>query len=206
MSDVLYIKLGQNTEVDKMDVYLSDVAQLECTNSDILNKVKRLKLMRIPDENNKRHVFSILTVIEIIHKEYPDLEIENLGCADFIITYRIPKKRSKLWCFMKISLVCLIMFCGAAFSIMAFNQDSGVTDTFKSLYKLVTGKESDGFTVLELTYSIGIIIGIIVFYNHFGKMNISKDPTPIEVEMRLYEEEINTTLIDNEGRKQEHAG
>lgn len=206
MRDVLYIKVGQNTEVDKKDVCISDVAQVECTNEEVLEKVRSLGLIKIPDEKHKRHVFSILTVIEIIHKEYPDLEIENLGDADFIITYRPPKKRSKAVVALKVAFVCIIMFCGAAFSIMAFNQDSGVVDTFKNVYELVTGKVSDGFTILELMYSVGLIAGIIVFYNHFGKVNISKDPTPIEVEMRLYEQDINTTLIDNDGRKQAHSG
>ena len=206
MREVLYIKVGQNTEVDKQEVCIGDVAQMECTNENVLNKVKSLKLVKIQDDKHKRQVFSILTIIEIIHKEYPDLEIENLGDADFIITYRTPKKHSKTVVVLKIAFVCLIVFCGAAFSIMAFNQDSGVVDTFKNVYELTTGKVSDGFTILEFTYSLGLIAGIIVFYNHFGKINISKDPTPIEVEMRLYEEDINTTLIDNDGRRQAHSG
>lgn len=206
MSEVLYIKAGQNTEVGKKDVCISDVAQVECSNTDILNKVKSLKLIKIPDEKHKRHVFSILTVIEIIHKEYPKLDIENLGEADFIITYRPEKKRSRLLVAIKVLAVCIIMFSGAAFSIMAFNQDSEVGDIFKNMYELATGKTSDGFTILEFTYSIGLIAGIIIFYNHFGGIRISKDPTPIEVEMRLYEQDINTTLIDNEGRRQAHSG
>lgn len=206
MREVLYIKVGQNTEVDKQDVRIGDVAQMECTNTDVLDKVKSLGLVKIQDDKHKRQVFPILTIIEIIHKEYPDLEIENLGDADFIITYRAKKKHSKVMVVLKIAFVCVIMFCGAAFSIMAFNQDSGVVDTFKNVYELATGKVSDGFTILELMYSLGLIAGIIVFYNHFGKVNISKDPTPIEVEMRLYEQDINTTLIDNDGRKQAHSG
>lgn len=206
MREVLYIKVGQNTEVDKQEVCIGDVAQMECTNENVLNKVKSLKLVKIQDDKHKRQVFSILTIIEIIHKEYPDLEIENLGDADFIITYRAHKKHSKIVVVLKVAFVCVIMFCGAAFSIMAFNQDSGVVDTFKNVYELTTGKVSDGFTILEFTYSVGLIAGIIVFYNHFGKINISKDPTPIEVEMRLYEEDINTTLIDNDGRRQAHSG
>ncbi len=206
MREVLYIKVGQNTEVDKQDVCIGDVAQMECTNTDVLDKVKSLGFVKIQDDKHKRQVFPILTIIEIIHKEYPDLEIENLGDADFIITYRAKKKHSKAAVVLKIACVCVIMFCGAAFSIMAFNQDSGVVDTFKNVYELATGKVSDGFTILELMYSVGLIAGIIVFYNHFGKVNISKDPTPIEVEMRLYEQDINTTLIDNDGRKQAHSG
>ncbi|MBQ9765658.1 MAG: stage V sporulation protein AA [Lachnospiraceae bacterium] len=205
MKEILYIKLGQNTEVSKPDVYIGDIAQLECTNTEVLEKVKGIKLMELSPKK-KRCVNSMLTVIELIHKEYPLLEIHTLGEADFIVTYRVPKERAKIVVCLKVLAVCLIIFCGAAFSIMAFNQDAGVTDIFKNIYKLVMGKEAEGFTILELMYSAGLVCGIIIFYNHIGKVNISKDPTPIEVEMRLYEEEINTTLIDNDGRQQEHSG
>ena len=63
--------------------------------------------------------------------------------------------------------------------------------------------KSDGFTVIELFYSIGIIIGILVFFNHFGKKRFTVDPTPIEVEMRLYENDLQTTLIEDYSRKEQ---
>ena len=85
---------------------------------------------------------------------------------------------------------------------MAFNNDVDVTKMFSQIYELVTGTKSDGFTMLELTYSIGLIIGILVFFNHFGKKRFSVDPTPIEVEMRLYENDLQTTLIENISRKE----
>ena len=34
------------------------------------------------------------------------------------------------------------------------------------------------------------------FFNHIGKRRITKDPTPIEVEMKMYEEEVEKALID----------
>ena len=86
---------------------------------------------------------------------------------------------------------------------MAFNNDVGVTKMFSQIYELVTGTKSDGFTVLEFTYSIGIAIGILTFFNHFGKRRFSVDPTPIEVEMRLYENDLQTTLIENISRKEQ---
>ena len=73
---------------------------------------------------------------------------------------------------------------------------------FQQVYELMTGQPSDGFTMLEITYSIGIAVGIIVFYNHFGGKKITKDPTPMEVEMRQYENDVNTTLIDGCNRKE----
>ena len=70
-------------------------------------------------------------------------------------------------------------------------------------YELLTGTKSDGFTILELTYSIGLVVGILVFFNHFGGRKFSVDPTPMEVEMRLYENDIQTTLIENYAREKQ---
>ena len=63
------------------------------------------------------------------------------------------------------------------------------------------GIPKEGATLLELSYSIGIVLGILVFFNHFGKRKLSVDPTPIEVEMRLYENDIQTTVIAEYSRK-----
>jgi len=38
-------------------------------------------------------------------------------------------------------------------------------------------------------------VGILVFYNHFRRRKIKDDPTPIQVEMHTYEEQVNKTLI-----------
>lgn len=204
MSDILYMKIDRNIELDKKEVFLSDVAKLECTNKDILSRVKAIKLMNIPDEKNNRFVFSVLKVIELIHKIYPTLEVNNLGEIDFIIDYEEPRKQPKWLSIGKVCLVCLITFFGAAFSIMTFNNDVGVNDVFKEIYGLVIGEESNGFTLLEMSYAIGLTTGILVFYNHFGGKKITTDPTPVEVEMRLYEDDINTTLIEGVNRKDKH--
>ena len=64
------------------------------------------------------------------------------------------------------------------------------------------GNKPDGFTILELTYSLGLAVGILIFFNHFGKKKLTVDPTPMEVEMRLYENDIQTTLIETYSRKE----
>lgn len=202
MSDILYLKFDRNIEVDRQMVTLGDVGKLECSNQSVVNKLKTLKLLKIQTEKSNRYVFSVLKVIELIHREYPSLEIQNLGEADFIIDYEKQKKPNALYDFAKAALVCLISFFGAAFSIMAFNNDVGTTEVFGQLYELVMGETSDGFSMLELTYSVGLSIGILVFFNHFGGKRITNDPTPIEVEMRLYEDDVNTTLIEGCNRKE----
>lgn len=204
MSDILYIKIAKNIEVCHRDIFLSDVANMECSNKDILSKIKAIRLMKIPDQKNNRYVFSILKVIEEIHKVCPELEIQNLGEIDFIIDYEAPRKQSPLLQWGKFILIWLTTFCGAAFSILTFHNDVGVSDIFDEIYRRVMGKEAVGYTILEISYSIGLVVGIMVFYNHFGGKQITTDPTPVEVEMRLYEDDINKTLIEGVNRKDKH--
>lgn len=201
MSDILYINIDRNNEVDHIDVRLSDVAKMECTNASIKNRLKTLKILKIQAEKSNRYIFSVVKVVEMIHEIYPDLEIQNLGEPDFIVEYESAEYAKGRWNVLKAVLLCITIFFGSAFSIMAFNNDVGVKEVFSQVYELVMGRPTDGFTILEVTYSIGIAIGIIVFYNHFGGKRITKDPTPMEVQMRLYEDDVNTTLIEGCNRK-----
>lgn len=143
----------------------------------------------------------MLKIIACIHEQYPRLEIQNLGETDIIVTYENQKTPPLLWHILKVVLVSAVIFFGSAFSIMAFNNDVGVTKLFGQIYELIMGKKTDGFSVLEVTYSIGLAIGILIFFNHFGKKRFTVDPTPMEIQMRLYENDIQTTLVENAARQ-----
>lgn len=199
----IYIKGDQNVEVQTRDVTLGDIVTMECTDSHVTNKLKALKMIRIPDEKKHRYVVSVLKLIEKMHEVYPNIVVQNLGPSDIIVTYEPVKKKSRLVDWTKIILVVLITFFGAAYSIMAFNNDVDTPKLFSQIYEQIMGVKKSGFTILELTYSIGVVIGILVFFNHFGKKRFSVDPTPMEVEMRLYENDIQTTLIENYSRKEQ---
>lgn len=203
-TETLYIKAEKNTEVTKNEVTIGDVLSMECSNQAVVSKVKALKLLKIPDKKDKKQqrvVLSILKVIERIHQDYPNIEVQNMGEIDFIVTYEKQKTPNLFVHYLKVAGVVLTSFVGAAFSIMAFNNDVDTARLFSQIYELVVGAPSDGFTILELTYCIGLIIGILVFFNHFGSKRFSVDPTPIEVEMRVYEGEIQDTLIEGYSRK-----
>ncbi len=198
----LYLKGDRNVEVTKPEVTLGDILSLECSDKTIIPKVKAIRLLKIKENSRQqRFVISILEIIACIHEKYPSLEVQNLGEQDIIVTYEKQKTPGFLWHMIKTAAVVLITFFGAAFSIMAFNNDVDVTKLFGQIYELVTGNETDGFSILEVSYSVGLTIGILVFFNHFGKKRFTVDPTPMEVQMRLYENDIQTTLIEDSSRK-----
>jgi stage V sporulation protein AA len=201
VKDTLFIKFDKNKEVTKPDITLGDVGTFTCQDPAVLARVKAMHLVHAEQNKKGRFVFSVLKVIEMIQKEYPSLDIQNMGEVDFIVTYEDQKQGNKIWHGTKVVMIVLITFFGAAFSIMAFNNDVTTTKLFGQVYTLLTGAQSDGFTVLEVSYSVGIAIGILVFFNHFLGRNMTEDPTPMEIEMRTYEEDIQKTLIEAYGRK-----
>lgn len=199
--ETIYIKGEQNVEVQHPDVTLGDIVQFECSNPEVLPKLRTLKIMKFQEEKGHRCVISILKIMACIHKQYPAYDLQNVGEADIIVTYEKQKKENVVLHWLKVLSVVAITFAGAAFSIMTFNNDVNTTTLFGQIYELVMGSPTDGFTVLEFMYCVGLIVGILIFFNHFGGNKFDVDPTPLEVEMRLYENDIQTTLIENYSRK-----
>lgn len=200
MSDTLYIQTEKNVEVHHPHVYLQDIAKLSCSNSKILNRLRVLPVANLKPDKPGRYVISVMDLINDIQPREPELDITHIGEPTFILTYQKEGTVNIVirWC--KVFFVCLATFFGAGFSIMTFNNDVDVPALFEQIYTQVTGLKTDGFTALEISYSIGIGFGVLFFFNHFGRMKLTDDPTPMQVQMRLYEDDVNTTIIEDVSR------
>lgn len=202
-SQTIYINIEKNVLVHNKNVSLGDIAKIECTDVGMLRKLKQKKVYTFSGTNRKKNqlqVFSILKIIQLIHEDYPNVDVQNIGEASFIIEF-VPRTEPPMGVsYLKTALLCVVIFFGSAFTIMAFNNDVGVSDVFAKFYLQVMGEKSDGFTELEVFYSIGLAFGILVFFNHVGRKKITHDPTPLQIEMRKYEEDIDTTFIENSSR------
>ena len=166
-------------------------------------KIGDIILYTVGGDKNQKLIFSVMKVIHLIQKEFPGIEVENIGESDFVVEYKMPLTPKKAMEYTKLVLLSLIVFIGAAFTIMTFNTDVSVGEVFDNLYYLVTGVKKEGGSILEVAYSIGILAGILGFYNHFKGQKLHDDPTPIHIEMRNYEEEMNKAIIkdaDREGK------
>lgn len=201
-STQVYLKVNSITQVHHKEILLKDVASLFCSDQKVLERCQSLPIFKVKDNKEKRYVQDVMPIIQKITQLGQGIQVVNLGETDFILDYRPLAPPKLFWQWMKTIFVCIVCFFGAAFAIMTFNNDVDVPALFSDLYQLVTGKESSGFTILEASYSFGLSAGIIVFFNHFAKWKLNADPTPLEVEMRTYEEDISRTLIENAGRKE----
>lgn len=197
----IYIKTEQNKELQKDEVLLKDLGKVLCSDPQILAKVKCLLLHTFRRGEPKRQVISIMKIVAEIEKLYPNANVVSLGAADTLVERIHVSSRKGPLQTLKLLFVSAISFFGTAFTIMAFHNDIGINDVFLRIHEMVTGTQGDGYSILELAYSIGLAVGIILFFNHIGGRRITKDPTPIEVEMRIYEEDVNKALIETADRE-----
>lgn len=198
---VLYLKAEQNAEVMNERVCVQDIASLYCGDKAVLAKARSLKIHQFNEREKKRQVISILKVIELIERECPGVSVESLGeNATLIELVKTDRHKGPVqW--IKMVFVAAISFFGTAFTIMAFHNDISINKIFTQIYEQVMGRPSDSYSILEVSYSVGLAAGIILFFNHIGGRRITKDPTPIEVEMRVYETDVNKALIETADRE-----
>ena len=216
---IVYLKSEKSVDVTKDKILLEDAYSVWCSNEKILDKIKKIILVYKVDvikackENLRKNAsekailnncicsICIMDVIKIIEESLlnenntENIEVKNIGETDVLI--RWTKETNKSVDILKTIFVSGIVFFGTAFAIMSFNEDVAVESLFQKIYWLVNGVEHEGYGILEFMYGLGVVLGILLFFNHFGKNKITNDPTPIQGKMGLYENDIDDFLISS---------
>ena len=126
--------------------------------------------------------------------------MEVIGETDVLVEREKEKQPSKAFTFVKIVLVCLVSFMGTAFTIMAYHNDVGINAIFMQAYEMLLNEKPVGANAMEIAYSVGIALGMLIFFNHAGGKTITEDPTPIQVAMRNYEKDVDHALMETAER------
>lgn len=203
MEQTVYIKAPQCIQISNPSVTLNDFLTIYTSDSKLEKEILSIPFYEFEKDKDGQIVVSILKVIETINKDFPNAEIENLGEGDFILSYQPQSKFEKIKEVFCTIFICLIAFFGGGYAIMAYNTDIGAKELFTNLSMLFLGNPKSGVICMTIAYSIGLTFGMILFFNHLGSKKITSDPTPLEIQMRLYEEDISTTVIKDISRRGE---
>lgn len=199
----IYLKLEKCIKSKEKDVFLKDLATVYCSDDVMLAKARSIKVYTFKEEGPHRKCISALAIIRMLSELSPAVSVQNVGEMDVLAEYSSGKKLNPFLQKMKTVMVALVSFFGTAFTIMAFHNDIGIEDLFSGIYEQVMGKPSSGLGVLEFSYSIGLAVGITLFFNHIGGKRLTVDPTPIEVEMKMYENDVDTAVKEEAKRRGE---
>ncbi|MCI1960199.1 MAG: stage V sporulation protein AA [Clostridia bacterium] len=183
-------------------IFIKDIASVYCHGTSA-EKINGIQIFTVPDNGTNVFSISFLDIVKAITAVFPDAKINNTGEKEVLIEYKKEhKKNSKGMIILSTVFVALILFFGTATAIMSFHSDALLPQIFDGYYNTFFNTTQHSKGILEIPYSIGLAVGITVFFNHIGKKKITEDPTPIEVQMTTYEDEVIKNQLDTASKKE----
>ncbi|PMC39485.1 stage V sporulation protein AA [Bacillus sp. UMB0899] len=202
MDKTVYIRLRHRIQVHPNDVITIERIALIVGNKELTGKLKNIVIHEVQLSDKNMVVIDVMHVIKEIHKYDNQIDVQALGSNQTIVEIMYKKKKLSplLFC-----IVWLLLFIGAGLAIMNFHEDVSMQAVHQRIYKIVTGKENAQPLILQIPYSIGLGLGMILFFNHLFKKRINEEPSPLEVEIFNYQLDLDQYVAMNENKENLNA-
>lgn len=76
-------------------------------------------------------------------------------------------------------------------TIMNFHNDVGMQEVQQKLHYLLTGENNKHPLWMQIPYSLGLGLGMLLFFNHWFKKRFNEEPSPLEIELFKYQKDID---------------
>ncbi|MFD9626842.1 stage V sporulation protein AA [Peribacillus muralis] len=178
-------------------VRIKDIARI-IGSEDEIRIIEEILLLTVKKEDRNIIVIDFAQVIMAIRKVDPHIEVETFGPSQTIIEIILTKKKMS---FLTFALVWFLLFVGGAMTIMNFHVDVSMGEVHQKIFTIITGKVEEKPLLIQIPYSFGLGIGMILFFNHFFKKRFNEEPSPLEVEMFNYQQDLDRYVTMNENRE-----
>lgn len=206
-TSIVYISLTNSFMTHKKTPKIKDAATVLCKNNNLKKEIEDINLPMSLSTDKSQEVISFLKLIELITNKFENVIVTPLGPQETVAYYKPLDEKKPLKDKLKAFLFMIIAFFGTGYSIMSYNNDVGTDKLLPELYEFFTGSTASGdtneITYGIIAYSLGLLLGMIMFFNHGLNKNSQDDPTPLQVQMRLYEQQVNTCITVDSTRKKE---
>ncbi|WP_077213864.1 stage V sporulation protein AA [Bacillus dakarensis] len=200
MEKTVYIRMRHRVQVHPKDtVYLHNLAQI-IGDAEIYNELKDLPIYHVSESDNSNNIIIIdlMQVIKMITKVMKDVEVQAIGPSQTIIEVVFKKKGVSIPLFL---LIWFLLFFGSALAIMNFHEDVSMHEVHERLYTIITGKVEEKPLLFQIPYSVGLGLGMIIFFNHVFRKRLNEEPSPLEIEMFNYQQDLDQYVIMNENKE-----
>ncbi len=178
------------------EVKLGDVAQL-AGDSSVVELLQNEIVYKITAHDKTHVVIDVMKVIEIIQQKASHVQINLLGSGQTLVEIIYEKKKAHPIFF---GLVWLLLFIGAALAVIYFHEDVSMQQVHQRLYYMITGEFNAQPLLFQIPYSLGLGLGMVLFFNHVFQKRINEEPSPLEVEMFQYQQSLDQYVIVNENK------
>ncbi|WP_226657298.1 stage V sporulation protein AA [Pseudalkalibacillus hwajinpoensis] len=200
-SEMIYLRLRQKKKVPpNQELLIRDIAQLIGEDA-YCAKVEEIPIYQVTKEDKNLVVIDVMKVITAIHCVMTNIEVQVVGPTQTIVEVQYPKKKLAPVYFV---FIWFLLFIGAALAIMNFHEDVSMREVHQQIYKIVTGIDNPKPLLLQVPYSFGLGIGMVLFFNHLFKKRFNEEPSPLEVEMFNYQQDLDQYVIVHENDENGH--
>jgi len=188
MANTIYIRMRSRVETKKYNnITLSQTAQIIAPDQ-YFPGLPNLIVCELKKADNQLVVLDVMHVINIISVHFPDCEVQTIGPTQTIIEIIREKKITSIPLFL---IVWLLLFTGSGLAILNFHEEVSMQIVHQKLYWIITGQENVKPLLLQIPYSFGIGMGMILFFNHIFKKRFNEEPSPLEIEMFNYQQDLD---------------
>ncbi|MCT4604506.1 MAG: stage V sporulation protein AA [Marinisporobacter sp.] len=200
----IYIQLKDGHDaIPGNKVLIKDLTVILAEDS-IRERLLNLEVLEVPKDAQEHIVVSILTIMEKIKKEDPNIKVFPIGQAEILVKIAYQSKNDrKGWLLFKLFIVCIVLFVGSGLALMNFHADVNMREAHREVYKMLTGIDEKRPLILQIPYSLGIGFGMAVFFNHILPKSFRNEPSPMEVEMASYRKNIDGYILKNQKNTEE---
>jgi len=198
MESTIYIRLRHRIQVHQNhEVKIKDVARV-IAEDQYLSEIENLFIHQVKEEDKNMIVLDGMRVIKAITEKFDNVDIQIIGPQQTIVEVIYKKSKLSLPLFL---IVWILLFVGSALTIMNFHEDVSMQVVHQKLFKIITGSWDEKPLLFQIPYSIGLGLGMILFFNHLFKKRINEEPSPLEVEMFNYQQSIDQYVIMHENKE-----
>lgn len=198
MENTVYIQMKRRLTINKgSGMKLGEMAQIIVPDG-MKDLYQMVVLPETSDIQKKFIVLDVMTVINKITSRYPDSDIQVIGPSETII--ELLEKRKKVPSFLFV-LVWLLLFVGSGLAIMNFHEETSMQTMHQKIYWMMTGKINTTPYIVQIPYSLGLGLGMILFFNHLFKKRINEEPSPLEIEMFNYQQDLDQYVVLNKHKE-----
>lgn len=198
MGKTIYIRMRNRVQVrPHQEIYLQDITQI-IADEVTIEKLKKLKIHQVTNQDKNYIIIDAMSVIREISARIADAEIQTLGPSQTIIEVVLKKRKVSFPFFL---LVWLLLFFGSALAIMNFHDDVSMQSVHQRLYKILTGRDNPQPLIFQIPYSFGLGLGMVLFFNHIFQKKFNEEPSPLEVEMFNYQQDLDNYVIMYENKE-----
>jgi len=156
-------------------------------------------------------VISDLDLMELVTRAFPHSQPVMLGSAQtLVIRSRGEDVPSRVTAWRALA-VSLLLFVGSAMAMVHFHADVNMPEVHQRIQERFTTTEARRPVLINVAYSLGIGIGIGLFFNRLPLKGARMEPGPLEVESYLYQRDLDECLAyglrqtQGSGRQKSHG-